>query len=105
MRSQSNYTTYKAFTFLSMLYITIILLANILIFRMTSIGSITISAGAYLIPIWFVLADIIAEVYGYSTCKKMLWSCLYCNLIFGILCSASIFLPIAPDWHYAPAYY
>ena len=51
---------------LCMLYTTIILAANILVFRMILIGSLNISAGAYLIPFWFILADIIAEVYGGS---------------------------------------
>lgn len=87
-----------------MFYTTIILAANVLVFRMTHVGSLTISAGAYLIPFWFILADIIAEVYGYEICKRVIWFCLICNFVFGLLCTLSIYLPSPKDWQHALDY-
>jgi len=104
MQISSENPSFKALNFVCMLYITLILAANILVFRMTLIGSLTVSIGVYIIPFWFVLADIIAEVYGYKICKRIIWFCLICNLIFGTICSLSIYFPYPISWHYSADY-
>lgn len=95
---------YKALTLLSMLYLSIILSANILVFKLTLLGTHTISAGAFLIPTWFILGDIIAEVYGYQESKKLIWFSLFCIFIFSIICVFFIVLPSPAGWNHQAEY-
>lgn len=97
--------TFKLLPLMGMLYVTIIIAANVLIFRMTEFDNLEFSTGVFLIPIWFILADIITEVYGYSQCKKIIWYCLFCTIIFGFISLISIYLPIPQNWPYSPDYF
>lgn len=87
---------YKAFSFLCMLYITIAILANILIYKLTHIGPFIVSVGTFIIPLWYVLGDIIAEVYGYQVTRRLIWQTLICTLIFSIAGNLLIYLPNPP---------
>lgn len=96
---------FKIMPFLVMLYVTIIITANILIFRMTEVDHIEFSAGAYLITPWFLLADLITEVYGYKNTKRIIWYCMYCVMIFGAICYFDNYLTVPSDWHHFSDYH
>lgn len=95
---------YKAFSLLAMIYITIILSADVLIYKIVNFGSITITVGSLVTPFWFVMTDIIAEVYGYQLTRRLIWSGIVCGLLFTIICVSLIHLPSPTYWHYQSAY-
>lgn len=95
---------YKALIFLSILYVSIMIAANVLIYRLTCIGELIISVGTFIIPFWYVLNDIITEVYGYQVIRRIIWSSLSCVFIFSLICILMIKLPTPPNWHYQHAY-
>lgn len=95
---------YKAFSFLSMLYITFVLAANVLIYKLIHIGSITMTVGSFVTPFWFITADIIAEVYGYQLARRLIWSGILCSFIFMGICFSLIHLPSPSFWQYQSAY-
>lgn len=97
-------TSFKVLPFLTVLSVTIIITANILIFRMTEFFDIEFSSGAFLIPLWFMLSDVITEVYGYTTCKKVIWYSLCSDIIFGIICFTSTYLPVPNNWDHFSDY-
>ena len=90
---KNTHKQYKALNFLSMLYITIALIANLLIYKLTHVGNIVISVGTFIIPFWYILGDIIAEVYGYQTARRLIWHALICTFIFTVVCNFFIHLP------------
>lgn len=100
----SSKPQYKALTLLSMIYITIILAADVLIYKISYINPITFSVGSLVTPFWFIISDIISEVYGYEECKKLIWSAIVCGFIFAIVCTLLIHLPAPTGWQYQPAY-
>ncbi len=91
-------------TFLVMLYITFMLIANVVIYKLIAIGSIVISVGSFVIPFVHVILDIIAERYGYTVTKRIIFYSLTCQLIFAFACSFLILLPSPDFWHYQAAY-
>ena len=98
--------SYRFLIFLAMLYVTIIVVANSLIFRMIEVEHVEISSGIFFIPLWFLLADMMAEVYGYAICKKIIWYALFCCLISGAMWTFTTHLPAPPDWsHFSDYYY
>lgn len=95
---------YKALTFLSMIYITLILAADVLIYKIAHVGSITLTVGSLITPFWFVITDIIAEVYGYQIARRLIWSGIACGFLFTIICVTLIHFPSPEAWPHQPAY-
>lgn len=95
---------YKALTFLSMIYITLILTADVLIYKIAHIGSLTLTVGSLVTPFWFVMTDIIAEVYGYQIARRLIWSGIACGFLFTGICVTLIHFPSPETWPYQPAY-
>lgn len=97
-------TQYKAFTLLSMIYVTIILSADVLIYKLAQVGNFTFTVGSLVTPFWFLLTDIIAEVYGYQLTRRLIWSGILCGCIFTCVCVSLIHLPSPSSWHLQGAY-
>lgn len=95
---------YKYITTLAMLYALTLLTCASLIHKFVIIGGHSVSAGSFIIPFWFIISDIITEVYGYKTSRKMLWNLLIVGfLAYGVL---QLFVLIQKDTPPSgPAYY
>ena len=89
---------FKALTFLSMIYITSILAADVLIYKIMHFGSIVLTVGSFVTPFWFVTADIVAEIYGFRVTRRMIWSGIACGFLFTIICVTLINLPSPDVW-------
>lgn len=77
---------HKYLNFLVMLYFTIMIITVVLIYKIVMIGSISLSASSLIIPFWYALADVIAEVYGYKVSRQLIWQGLTCTFIFIFVC-------------------
>lgn len=72
--------------FLSMLYILSIITAFLFIPKETEITHLGIvSTGAFILPIAFVILNIIAEVYGYNIAKQTIWFGILSQIFFCIM--------------------
>ena len=86
------------FVFITALFVTCILAANILIVKQVSIAGITLPAAIVIFPLSYIFGDVLTEVYGYSQARRVIWLGFFCNLLLviaiwvvGILPPASIF--------------
>lgn len=95
---------YKCLTPLAMFYMTIKLITILLIYKLVTIGPITVTAATIIIPLWFLTGDVIAEVYGYNISKQIIWAALLCQFIFAFICIFLIKLPSPIDWGHQNAY-
>ena len=100
MNSQLPRAQYKYLTMISMVYITIMLAGNILTYKFVHALGITLIAGSLLTPLWFVIGDIVTEVYGYAAYRRLIWQALICSALFTLLCLLLVILPSPIDWHY-----
>lgn len=87
-----------------MIYITLILAADVLIYKIVNFGSLTLTVGSLVTPFWFVMTDIIAEVYGYQIARRLIWSGMACGFLFTVICVTLIHFPSPETWPYQPAY-
>jgi len=78
-------TQYKFLNFLSLLYFVFFLTAAILAHKLVYFGHYMTSVSTFVLPFTFVLADVIAEVYGYAEARKLIWSALVCEFIFAVI--------------------
>jgi uncharacterized integral membrane protein (TIGR00697 family) len=94
----------KALTFLSMLYVMIIIAADVVIYKIAKVGPFVFTVGSLIIPFWFLLTDIIAEVYGYELTRQLIWFGIICSILFTFLCSSLINLPSPQTWQHQASY-
>ncbi len=87
-----------------MLYIGLGFCAELVVYRPVLIDSTVASAGSLLSPLWFILSDIIAELYGYKAAKYMLYFMFLVSFICAAILYVLIHLPAPPDWHGQSAY-
>lgn len=85
------------FLYLSILFVVCFLLSNILAAKLLKIGAYSITAGALVFPISYIINDIFSEVYGYCKTKKLIILGFIMNLFMVLMFSLAIALP-APVW-------
>ncbi len=73
--------TYKYFDLIMALFVTVLLLSNLLssaklIDLNTSIGPIALifDAGTLVFPISYIFGDVLTEVYGYRRSRRVIWT-------------------------------
>lgn len=86
-------TEYKYLHFFIMLFITIFIVCDTTAYRMMPFWGTYVPVSGMIIPIVFSLGDIIAEVYGYSISRKLIWNSLACQFIFGIAITIAVHFP------------
>ena len=86
----------KIFLIFTSIYITLILISNILAGRLISIGSISLTGAVMVFPFTYILSDIFTEIYGFNKNKKIIWLSFMCNLIMVLIFMIVLKLPY-PD--------
>ena len=69
------------FVFITALFVTCILAANILIVKQISVAGITLPAAIVIFPLSYIFGDVLTEVYGYSQARRVIWLGFFCNLL------------------------
>jgi uncharacterized integral membrane protein (TIGR00697 family) len=98
-----NYTQFKYLVILVMLYMSVTLCSAVLTYRLVSWPFLA-QAGTFVKPLWFILADIIAEIYGLKISKLLVVFSFICQLLFVLVCEILIRFPIPVFWHNQGAY-
>lgn len=88
--------SYRYLSIIAMAYMTIKLITIVLIYKLCVIGPFVASASSLIIPLWFFLGDVIAEVYGYNAAQYLIWTAVILQLIFAFSCAGFIKAP-SPD--------
>lgn len=94
----------KTFLIFTCIYITLILISNILAGRLISIFGIALTGATIVFPFTYILSDIFTEIYGFNKNKKVIWLSFTCNLIMVIIFVLTIGLPYPETFENAEAY-
>jgi len=86
------------FTKLCVLFITAMLVSNIIAAKMISLGPLIVPAAVLVFPITYVLSDVFSEVYGYKVSRLTAWYAFGANLLMVVFFKLAIFMPGAPFW-------
>lgn len=84
---------YKFISFISMLYMSVMLLNAVLTNRYIGTNSFFLLGGVFISPFLFVLDDIIAEIYGYKITRMVILSGFFCQTLFVLLAQIVINAP------------
>lgn len=88
----------EIFLFISILFITCILVSNILASKIINIFGISMTGGVLVFPITYIIGDVLTEIYGYKKSKKIIIYGFICNLIMVILFYIAMKLPY-PEYY------
>jgi queuosine precursor transporter len=90
---------YRWFPFVTAVFVTTLIISNIIAVKLVSIGGLILPAAVVLFPIAYIFGDILTEVYGYSNARRVIWTGFFCNLLAVIAIWIAGLLPAASFWN------
>lgn len=101
----NNQSQFKCIIPLSMTYIGVMTFSELFVNKFVSMPLGYTTAATFIFPIWFILNDIISEVYGCKICWRMIWLGFTILLIFNFISFGLAKLPPpTSSWHNQTAY-
>ena len=89
---------FNALVVVSTLLATLYLIANLMAVKVISIGPLSLfDAGTMTFPFTYMLGDVLAEVWGYRTARRVVWLSFICNVLMVLFTALGIILPY-PDY-------
>ncbi len=85
-------------------FITCLITANIIAVKVINLGMFILPAAIFVFPLSYIFGDVLTEVYGYRTARKVIWLGFACNLIFVFFAWVGQMLPPADFWQAQGAY-
>jgi uncharacterized integral membrane protein (TIGR00697 family) len=104
-----NVKSYKYLSFITGIFTATLLISNTLDTKLFSLGSlslpygislgpINLPGGIILFPLAYVFGDVLTEVYGYATSRKVIWTGFVSLLLMALTYEAARRLPAASIW-------
>ncbi len=76
------------------LFVTLYLVSNIMAVKVISIfGYFYFDAGTITFPFAYMLGDVLTEIWGYRTARKVIWMTFLCNIIMVLCTQVGVWLP------------
>ena len=89
----------EPFLYMSIIFVCCLLLSDILASKILSVGpTFSITAGALVFPVSYIINDIFAAVYGYEKTKKIIIFGFIMNLFMTLIITLAIVIP-SPVWY------
>ena len=92
------------FVVVATLFITCLIVANIIVVKQISIGGFVLPAAIIVFPISYIIGDVLTEVYGYQQARRVIWLGFLCNLITVLAIWLAKIIPPAPVFDAQSAY-
>ena len=69
------------FVIIACLFVTSLLLSNIIAGKLITIGGVILPGAVILFPLAYIFGDILTEVYGYKRTRMVIWTGFACNIL------------------------
>jgi uncharacterized integral membrane protein (TIGR00697 family) len=76
---------FKYFPWFLTAFISLLLVSNVIAGRLVEVWGIVATSAMFLFPLSYVVQDIVPEVYGFSTARKMVWFGALANVIMVLM--------------------
>lgn len=88
----------RLFVAVSVLFVTCLLISNLIAGKMILVFGITLPAAVILFPVTYIFGDILTEVYGFRNSRLIIWLGFACNFFAVLIYLATIALPHPDFW-------
>lgn len=95
MTKKQHYSLYDIF---AILFVTTLLVSNIVSVKIVSVGWLTFDAGTVLFPLAYIVGDIITEVYGYRRTRRLIYSGMAALMLMTLTFWVVQLLPADSSW-------
>ena len=76
------------------LFVTLYLVSNIMAVKIIGFfGLFYFDAGTITFPFAYMLGDVLTEIWGYRTARKVIWTTFVCNVIMVVCTQVGVWLP------------
>ena len=80
------------------LFVTLYLVSNVMAVKVIGLfGLFYFDAGTITFPFAYMLGDVLTEIWGYRTARKVIWMTFLCNIIMVVCTQVGVWLP-SPDY-------
>ncbi len=89
---------YKYLDPLITLFVTVLLISNIIAVKFFAVGPLRVSSAQMLFPITYIFGDIFTEVYGYDASRRAIWYGFFAAFILVAVSFLAVIIPPAPEF-------
>src|SRR3989344_758060 len=94
----------KYLDLLTVLFVTTLIVSNIIAIKIGSFGGYFLPVAVVIFPFSYVLADVLTEVYGYASMRRVIWLGFLCNFFSVLIIGVARAIPDAPFFQYGAAF-
>jgi queuosine precursor transporter len=80
------------------LFVACLIAANIISVKLIAVGGWFVPAGVVIFPVSYIIGDVLTEVYGYGSARRVIWLGFLCNLVVVAAIWVTGLWPAAPFW-------
>jgi uncharacterized integral membrane protein (TIGR00697 family) len=82
----------------------VLIISLILAGKIAEIGGVTFTAAVIVFPLSYLFGDVLTEVYGYASARKVVWAGFAVQVIWIVSYGIAAALPPAPFWTHQQAF-
>ncbi len=97
-------TGFKYFPYISIIFVTVLLISNIVAQKLVPVGPFIFTAGIFLFPVSYIIGDVLTEVYGFENARKIIWIGFGTSFFMVVIFWIVIKLPPAAGWNNQEAF-
>ncbi len=90
---------YRWYPVILAVFVTTLIISNIIAVKLFSIFGLTLPAAVILFPVAYIFGDVLTEVYGYARARQAIWIGFGCNLLAVIAIWVGGLLPADAHWN------
>lgn len=93
-----SHFTYNYLLGMAMLYMMLMILTGLFVYKIIKIGSFLVPAAIFVTPIIYCLSNVTTEVYGYQIGRNMMWWFVVSSAVFTGISNLLIHIESPPDF-------
>lgn len=93
-----------AYMWMAIVFVTCLIASNMFEAKLISLGPISVTAGLLCFPISYILGDVITEVYGFKSARRVIWAGFAMNFFVVALGGIATMLPAPDFWQGAESF-
>jgi uncharacterized integral membrane protein (TIGR00697 family) len=101
---RADVTFSGVFLALFALFLTCLLVSNIIAGKLILVFGLVLPAAVILFPITYILGDVFTEVYGFGKTRVVIWTGFAANALMAAVFLAALALPFPDFWKHQAAY-
>ncbi len=90
--------TYRFLDLITAVFVTVLIVSNIAANKLVAVGPFVFDGGTILFPLAYIFGDILTEVYGYRTSRRVIWIGFTCLALTTVTLAVVTALPGAGPW-------